>query len=768
MPLSTRAHWLAGLLALTTALAAPLVTASPASAETAPPTNVPAACSAGTPVMSEDFTDGAIPDGWTVRAGKWSITDGALTGTGPSSAANPTRIITDAPHLDRYCLDLTMRFTTAASATRWAGAILDIDPTTTGGPWQHAMMRTNGTVAFGTRTPTNTGWGTDTLGTTQTPIPLNQTIHLTIRVDGTHGEIHYSPNTTDTPTRIATTDTLQRTPTGTIGLLLDGTTTHYDNITLTQLPEPAACSAGTPVMSEDFTDGAIPDGWTVRAGKWSITDGALTGTGPSSAANPTRIITDAPHLDRYCLDLTMRFTTAASATRWAGAILDIDPTTTGGPWQHAMMRTNGTVAFGTRTPTNTGWGTDTLGTTQTPIPLNQTIHLTIRVDGTHGEIHYSPNTTDTPTRIATTDTLQRTPTGTIGLLLDGTTTHYDNITLTQLPESTPIALTIAGAPDRTAVTDAPIAAWKPSALGGAPAYAWSATGLPEGLAMNAKTGSVTGTPTTAGTSTVTIVATDAEGATAVATFIYTVTALVCFPSDRVPAAGDTGAVVAHRGNDGDDGFGDNTIAGIANAVANGADAFEIDIFLTNDGVPVVRHDAIGDISLAQFRARYPDLPTLEEVASWMQTSDATMLLEYKASWTVDGARIVTDVLHAHGVESRTVTQAFSQSVLDAVHTVDPEMPLMLLVSGGVTLDQIRTAQSRNLVGINPSTTPSAATVRAAHDAGVKVFVWTKNNAAEWATATVAGVDGIITDNTSALVNWYAAYNASIGLKSCRP
>ncbi|ERK69185.1 hypothetical protein N136_04497, partial [Leifsonia aquatica ATCC 14665] len=50
MPLSTRANWLAGLLALTTALAAPLVTASPASAETAPPTVVPAACSAGTPV----------------------------------------------------------------------------------------------------------------------------------------------------------------------------------------------------------------------------------------------------------------------------------------------------------------------------------------------------------------------------------------------------------------------------------------------------------------------------------------------------------------------------------------------------------------------------------------------------------------------------------------------------------------------------------------------------------------------------------------------
>jgi hypothetical protein len=53
---------------------------------------------------------------------------------------------------------------------------------------------------------------------------------------------------------------------------------------------------------------------------------------------------------------------------------------------------------------------------------------------------------------------------------------------------------------------------------------YSATGLPAGLSINATTGLISGTPTTAGTSSVTVTATDGTGATGTATFNWTVTA----------------------------------------------------------------------------------------------------------------------------------------------------------------------------------------------------------------------------------------------------
>ncbi|RAG87019.1 hypothetical protein DN069_03405 [Streptacidiphilus pinicola] len=87
---------------------------------------------------------------------------------------------------------------------------------------------------------------------------------------------------------------------------------------------------------------------------------------------------------------------------------------------------------------------------------------------------------------------------------------------------------------------------------------WSATGLPAGLSLNSSTGAVSGTPTTAGTSQVTVTATDGTGASGSASFSWTVN----------PQAGGGGGVTNGGFESGD--FTGWTTTGTTSVVNSGA------------------------------------------------------------------------------------------------------------------------------------------------------------------------------------------------------
>ncbi|MEU6172325.1 putative Ig domain-containing protein [Streptantibioticus parmotrematis] len=84
-------------------------------------------------------------------------------------------------------------------------------------------------------------------------------------------------------------------------------------------------------------------------------------------------------------------------------------------------------------------------------------------------------------------------------------------------------VTVANPGDQNGTVGTAITPVRDSASGGTAPYTWSASGLPAGLSIDSSSGTISGTPTAAGTSQVTVTAKDSTGATGSAPFTWTVT-----------------------------------------------------------------------------------------------------------------------------------------------------------------------------------------------------------------------------------------------------
>jgi glycerophosphoryl diester phosphodiesterase len=130
-------------------------------------------------------------------------------------------------------------------------------------------------------------------------------------------------------------------------------------------------------------------------------------------------------------------------------------------------------------------------------------------------------------------------------------------------------------------------------------------------------------------------------------------------------------IIAHRGASGE--YPENTMLAFARGLEQGADAIELDVRATADGVPVVLHDAtlerttdgVGPLgahtlaSLKQVHARAAErVPTLAQV---LETFPVTALLIEIKEWRV--AAPLLAVIRAHAAEPRVVVAAFAGEVL---------------------------------------------------------------------------------------------------------
>lgn len=241
----------------------------------------------------------------------------------------------------------------------------------------------------------------------------------------------------------------------------------------------------------------------------------------------------------------------------------------------------------------------------------------------------------------------------------------------------------------------------------------------------------------------------------------------------------TPRVLAHRGLVGEDSsVFDNSALAIAAADAAGAQFVETDCRATADGDAVLFHDEtlqrlLGDArpvakvatrELAALFASHGGLLTLAEALESFPELRFNIDVKDRAA-AADVGRAVA--AHGHRVLLTSFDDRNRRAALDAAR--DAGATVLPASSGGRTaIALLRLASAlrlrgwsrRVLRGLDAVQIPerfgalkvfTPSLVRAAHDAGAEVHVWTVNDPARMRTLVAAGADGIVTDRADLAV-----------------
>ena len=193
---------------------------------------------------------------------------------------------------------------------------------------------------------------------------------------------------------------------------------------------PASAAAQDPVLQERFDGSALPGGWRAVEGTWTVSDGRLTGRSASSAQNAR--ITFGPRLENYRIELTLRFESVADAARWTAVGLDMAEDGAP-PWWHAALRSGSTatngVEFAERTAAD-AWNVTDRGAAPTAAGTGRDVDVAIEVRGNRARWLFDGE------QVLSTRAIRRSAGGRLGLLVNGATVSFDDVTVTEIePES---------------------------------------------------------------------------------------------------------------------------------------------------------------------------------------------------------------------------------------------------------------------------------------------------------------------------------------------
>lgn len=215
---------------------------------------------------------------------------------------------------------------------------------------------------------------------------------------------------------------------------------------------------------------------------------------------------------------------------------------------------------------------------------------------------------------------------------------------------------------------------------------------------------------------------------------------------------------------------ENSLAGIARAAELGADAVELDVRLTKDGVPVLLHDRsllrtawrprrVGSITATRFTAACHHgtgigLPTLHDALVALP-AQVGVALDCKDDHAFAAAAAVVRDL---AVGSRTMAWVRSAALVEVAHELLPEAQVALLRDTddeASTLRYVRDARSCGASQVSMHQRQvSRRIVDEAELLGVTVFGWVVRRDAHEAVLA-AGVHGLVTD-------WPATARALVG------
>ncbi len=228
---------------------------------------------------------------------------------------------------------------------------------------------------------------------------------------------------------------------------------------------------------------------------------------------------------------------------------------------------------------------------------------------------------------------------------------------------------------------------------------------------------------------------------------------------RVPEA------IAHRGVR--DRYPENSLPAFIAAVDEGADAIELDVHATRDGVVVVHHDPhLPRESTSPLAGRaiaaldYEELSTFElHPGVALPTLDATL------EAIVPLARIYIEIKapNLEALVAAALAKIANAAEYCAVHSFDHRIvkhfrKLAPTIPGGILIvaypidaaSLLRASDARDLW--QQCEFIDDDLVKSIHAAGGRVIAWTGNDEAEWNRLRSAGVDGICTDRVAALIS----------------
>ncbi|KQX47715.1 MULTISPECIES: glycerophosphodiester phosphodiesterase [unclassified Streptomyces] len=219
---------------------------------------------------------------------------------------------------------------------------------------------------------------------------------------------------------------------------------------------------------------------------------------------------------------------------------------------------------------------------------------------------------------------------------------------------------------------------------------------------------------------------------------------------------DSVTVVGHRGDPYR--VRENTLRSVSSAIERGADAVEIDVRLTEDGVPVLLHDdtlkrlwghdvPLAELSYARVRELSGDgIPTLREAL--LTAGDHRLMLDLPGG-DADSVRRIVGTVRECGAGERVYYCAGAVAMLD-VRAADPAAEIALTWTSlapprPVLLDAVRPRWLNYRFGL-----VSRGLVDRVHRDGLLVSAWTADTRRTMRKLITNGVDSVTTNRVDAL------------------